>query len=320
MLCNVALLSLLAPSSAVFLMRSPSFGAAYDLVANPFAHHYYQPSALWPSVFQFHNDFPLFTRPSLFDQLRRERQSLLSSTLQLANALEERLPVAHEKIWREAEEHVETTLRVRGLSAEQLTAEVADGVLTVRGERACDGCRKVSCSVPLPFEVTDAASQVELNLAEDGQLTVRVPKTARVPQPTPTPLRITTAEPAAKETTKEAALPSPSPSAVEADTLKALEEKFPAAPAPTEAPSPVPPPAAKPAHGIEGEGTTVDAAATEPPSATQKLRRAVGTAIDASRLAAAPSDAAAAKSNASGEAAPAPVEASAEPKAAPAAA
>ena len=57
-----ALLSLLAPSSAVFLMRSPSFGAAYDLVANPFAHHYYQPSALWPSVLQFHNDFPLRRR------------------------------------------------------------------------------------------------------------------------------------------------------------------------------------------------------------------------------------------------------------------
>jgi len=253
MLSNLALLSLLAPASAVFVMRTPSFGPAYDLVT-PYTQYYHWPSTFYhqPSAFRFHDELPIFSRPSLFDQFR-ERQRLFSSTLeQLSNALEARLP---KKTWKDADDHVETTLRVRGLSAEQLTAEVADGVLTVRGEGA-------SCSLSLPFEVTDAASQIELDLAADGQLTVRVPKAARVPQPTPTALRITAAaETAAKETKEEPARPL-SPEAVEADTLKKLEEKFPSAPsvpAPTEAPSPSPVPPGE----AEKKTPTVEGAAAD---------------------------------------------------------
>lgn len=237
MLSNLALLSLLTPSAAVLVL--PSFGS--DLVTSPFG--FYRQPTFWPSSIPFHDELSLFARPNLFRQLRHES---LSSTLeQLARTLDDKQPT-FTKRWSDVGEHAEAKLQVRGLTADQLTAEVEDGVLTVRGESTCESCRSVvSRSLPLPFDVSDAASQIELHL-DDGILTVRVPKTARVPQPTPTALRIIAAEPAAKEkkeTEKDAALPSPSPAAVEADALKQLEEKFPSAPtapAPTttEAPSP----------------------------------------------------------------------------------
>lgn len=284
-----ALIALASPAAAVWMVQSPSALFYPEPHYNSFFRPHYN-SFFLPSTSPFDSFFdrrigaryqPAVPYTNL---LSRPRASDLSSALERlvgeVSALdglwrEDQLTAPS---WKEIDENVVAHLIVRGLKAEQLKAEVSDGVLTFSGSRECDACKSVvSRSLSLPFELTDT-SKISLSLASNGVLTVSVPKAARAPDKVATPLQVVAAEPVEKKTE---ALPSPSPEAVEADTLRQLESKFPHAPAP---------PPETPSTDAEKKADDHEAAmAAEPTveqrSATQTLRKVVHTAIGATSMA-----------------------------------
>lgn len=270
-----ALSALIAPASTAWVVQSLPWPQTSHLFRQPDYRDYFSPMLPSTSPFAVF-DYGLgarhlYSSPFSARSLFRPRQFSFSRQLDsLADTLDEL-----KTTWKEHAEHVEARLLVRGLRAEQLKAEVSDGVLTVFS----DGERKsVSRSLSLPFDVTDAS---KLTLALDkGVLTVKLPKALRAPAKAKTSLQIVAAEPSEEKKEPEALpTPTPTPTAVEEETLRALEKKFPQASAsesgvkePSDSDAAAPAAAAEPVP--------------EQRDATGTLRKVIHTAIGATSMAA----------------------------------